>query len=250
MSRPRLIISIVMVTIAALVTWKATTAKQPSYEDKTLGYWLSQTDASANLTPQASNALKHIGSDACPTLVRMLHAKDHSPAVGHMLGWLHIQHPPAALQMVIACQGFEILGAQASDAVPDMIRLFKNDADPQAQWMTALAIGGIGPAASNAIPALLPALNSTNFILRRNTLEALGKIHSQPDLVVPQLVRALDDQDGSVKVAAFAAIAQYRTNGRLAVPKLKELMNSTNSLERSIAPAVLEGIDPAAVNEK
>jgi len=59
----------------------------------------------------------------------------------------------------------------------------------------ALCLSMLGPCASNAVPALIRALNKEGNgygLVLGNAMPALGAIHSDPELVVPVVCEYLD----------------------------------------------------------
>src|SRR5581483_5167555 len=55
-------------------------------------------------------------------------------------------------------------------------------------------LGEFGPAAKAAIPVLLEAVKGRDEGVRGPAAEALGKIHADPDVVIPVLIALLDDK--------------------------------------------------------
>ena len=77
------------------------------------------------------------------------------------------------------------------------------------------ALGRIGPAAPEAVPALMAALRDPEGKVRKTAAEALGKIgpaaaEAVPE-VVPVLVAALRDPEGLVRRAAAEALGRVRS---------------------------------------
>ena len=68
------------------------------------------------------------------------------------------------------------LGAAAAPAVPVLCDTLASDADGQARFEAALALAQIGPAASDAIPALAQAFSDENRYVRDNAVLALKRI--------------------------------------------------------------------------
>ncbi len=86
----------------------------------------------------------------------------------------------------------------------------------------ASRLGDFGPAGSQAIPALVQAANSSDSIVRGPALGALGKIHQQPDVIVPLLMKYLDDDN--LNTPAAEALGGFGSVAKPAVAKLVALL--------------------------
>jgi hypothetical protein len=99
-----------------------------------------------------------------------------------------------------AVVGFEALGSSAQPAVPELIKIFEENISADSECETANSLGCIGPAANQAIPALLGGLTNSNYDVRQQIIRTLLQLHAEtnrqavmafvqnfadPDLVVP-----------------------------------------------------------------
>src|SRR5690349_61531 len=75
-------------------------------------------------------------------------------------------------------------------------------------------LGMFGPAASNAVPALLPMIHDSNPMMRHMAIRALGQIKSQPDIVIPALTNLLSDPDPGSQTAAVSALHGFGYNAQ------------------------------------
>ena len=73
-------------------------------------------------------------------------------------------------------EAFGGLGPTAAPTVPVLTDMLANDEDGQARFEAALALAQIGPASSDAIPALANAFNDENRYVRDNAVLALKRI--------------------------------------------------------------------------
>ncbi|HSU54600.1 MAG TPA: HEAT repeat domain-containing protein [Candidatus Dormibacteraeota bacterium] len=83
----------------------------------------------------------------------------------------------------------------------------------------------LGPAASNAVPALFAVLNDTNrspwnFVSRPLVVRTLGKIGTPRETVIPALTRLLDDPDVATQMSAYGALRDFGYNPPLPPPTL------------------------------
>jgi HEAT repeat protein len=79
--------------------------------------------------------------------------------------------------------------------------------------------------------------------IRGDAISALGSIHSEPDLVVPVLVRALEDPEAAVRGAALWALQDFGKAASSATPVLtQKLTQGVESNERAIMLNTLAAI--------
>jgi HEAT repeat protein len=71
-------------------------------------------------------------------------------------------------------------------------------------------IASVPDHADAAIPSLILVLHESSVEVRRTSLNALGAIARRPDIVLPALIRCMDDaSNGSVRVHAVRAIGRF-----------------------------------------
>ncbi|MDB6063806.1 MAG: hypothetical protein JWR26_14 [Pedosphaera sp.] len=118
---------------------------------------------------------------------------------------------------------FTALGASASNAVPQLMKMYNGNDFDYSQRMILGSLGATGPAASNAVPLLLRIAAKTNDPALLVSIFALGSIHSEPEKVVPLLSKWLRDPNLNV-VRFFAAksLGRFGTEARLATSDLLE----------------------------
>jgi HEAT repeat protein len=145
--------------------------------------------------------------------------------------------------------GFKILGPDARQAVPALTELCGqyNSTNPlmvTASQMSVLeALIGIGPAAT---PSFLRWAASSNQSDRTCGVIGLWKVRNVPSVAVPVLAASLSDANGNIRVTAAAALGDYGSEARQAVPALELLLNDPSELVRSSTTAALRKIDPEA----
>lgn len=145
--------------------------------------------------------------------------------------------------------GFSILGARASNAVPELIRIYEENIAPSSACETAAALGGIGHEARAAVPVFLKLLNSpiaTSDPRRAATVKALGEIGEDPGEVVPMLIKCLGDQEFWVRSWACDGIENFGPEAKSATPIFVEWLQSSNETTRYVAARVLWKINPEA----
>jgi HEAT repeat protein len=206
---------------------------EPVCDGKSLSYWLVElTDADDHLARErAASAIRTIGTNAVPTLLQMLRGQEssfQSELLAFRQGWynpfeLHIFGRPYDIQ-ARAEAGFAELGPRGAAAVPELIKILEENQSRETTQRAATILGNIGPDAKLAVPALLRAAVSTNTVEHFYDFEALGKIHSSPDIVIPVLARVISNSRPD-RIYAVQAAGQFRSEARAAVPSLVVLLN-------------------------
>ena len=133
-------------------------------------------------------------------------------------------------------------GPEAAPAVPDLISIL--DRNDDTSTLAASALGKIGPAAKQAIPSLLRGARNSGY-----RIEALGRIHQEPELVVPALTNCLSEAPpllpgNYIRICCAEALGQFGTNATPAVPFLIKVLGDPNPFVRSAASNALQQISP------
>ncbi len=196
-------------------------------------------------------AVVQMGTDAIPTLLRLLGTSD-SPFSRKWVALLQKQHffkPPqqAWLGYSQACQAFEALGPAGSNAVPALVNLYRQRVSADSQVFVLDALYAMG---SNAVPALAPLLRDgvTKSIpmLHDESVFLVGQVHTQPDVFVPMLIAALGDSKPTARRNAARALGAYGTTAISAVPALIILLHNPTTVDSSAASQALKQIDPVS----
>ena len=115
------------------------------------------------------------------------------------------------------CLGFLFIFSDMNNAWPkdnhtvqDLITNLKNQ-DETVRRNAAEALGKLGQAAKDAVPALIRTLKDRNEAVRRSAAEALGKLGPAANDAVPALIKVLNDRSEEVRRSAAKAM------GKLAV---------------------------------
>ncbi len=249
-------LAIVMFLLAgmALVLVENWRSAEPSYQGQSLSHWLEQyystignASASAKQLESAA-AIRHIGTNALPMLIRMLGSRD-SRLKELMMKWSSKQNlvkfnfTPASQLRFRAQGGYTILGATAKAQVPELSRLLLNDAPAGVRQCAASALGSVGPEAESAAAALLVAAKDQDEQVRNSSLWALSHIQANPELVLPGLIEGLDDSFSIARENAAIALGRYGSRATSAIPALTRTM----TINRAAHMALL-AIDPKAAS--
>jgi hypothetical protein len=242
--RLRLTVGLLLAGVLGLCIWRATAPREPVFEGRTLSSWLDHHVASSAARPpygspgwkQADKALRTIGSNAVPTLLRMIRAKDRPPAVikamqfAERYRWTGIHYRYAYELNEEAEYAFEVLGTNAVSAVPGLIQIYEENVSPSSQRCAAQALGNIGREARPALPALIQRFTHTNTEVRFNAVSAVMSIGGEPDIVIPALTSALKDPSVDVRWNALSGLSRFGGRARSAVPEILPMLNDEGAV--------------------
>jgi|ERR1044071_256320 hypothetical protein len=113
---------------------------------------------------------------------------------------------------------------------------------PTRRGNAAVLLGEFGPAASASAPALLQAFKGKDEVVRSPAAAALGKVHADPDVVIPLLIKSLDDQD--LAEGAAEGLSAYGSLAKAAVPKLVAMTKMRDKEIRRAGEKALSSIEP------
>jgi HEAT repeats len=231
---------------------------EPVYQGKRLSDWLHENSSlGGGRNPTVQEAFRQFGTNAIPTLLRMLRAQDSKfklklIELAQKQHLIRIHFVRAEDRHLDAVSGFSFSGATASNAVPALIQIYEERLSDSSQMATAYALMCIGPAAIQAVPTLVRTAGNTNSSARVRgvTIQVLGKIHADPELVVPVFTQCLTDSNLTVRGAAVQVLLPYGKDAKAAVPALIELLNGPDEFLKFEAQAALYKIDPEALTKE
>jgi len=238
--------------IASVVFWHLWPRREPVYQGRSLSSWLTNVASTGMLSASAAEAVRQMGTEALPTLLRMLRAKDSSLKL-KLMDWaerqpiVKIEHTPAEELNLRAKCAFAALGAKAQSAVPALITIANQKISLESQTDAIHALGFIVPPAKEAVLSLLRWATNADQEVRFGAILALGRIHAQPERVLPVLINALHDPASGVQHGAVWALQDFGPDAKVAVPALTNLLNAPYDYEsRFAATNALKAIDPEA----
>ena len=251
--------------------------QEPSYQSKRLSIWLEDCDIDkTQLGVSAAGAVRQIGADCMPTLLRMLERRDgviRRTVMGNSLEFrtLGLRITSARCVQVRAAAGCRVLGPKAEGAIPELVKLLP---EPVAGRSAREALAAIGPkamvaligqltntlasyrgAAANAlllfgtnavpaIPVLAAAAQDPDAKVRRRALMALGTIGSDGQAaVVDALTRSLRDEDALVRRCGVGFLASLGARAKGAAPAVSNLVHDTDPELRRLVPIVLKKME-------
>ncbi len=120
---------------------------------------------------------------------------------------------PVGIVSLVLLAVFLLPGCGESESERELTEYVEKLTDQNAsvRRKAAIALGRIGPAAKEAVPALITALKDENKYVRRVAAEALGRIGRAAKQAVAALTKASEDEDKDVREAAEEALKQIKT---------------------------------------
>lgn len=171
--RVNIALALALLGIVGVIRWQILCQREPAYRGKRLRAWLSSY-ARNERRSEAEEAVRQIGTNAIPTLLALLRAKDNQ-YVRELFNLTGGRDVPADSRNRAAFFGFAILGRKAEDAVPRLIEILRDD-PPQQRW-ASLSLGAIGQPAATAMPLLVRVADDMNNPARGSAFWAIGRIH-------------------------------------------------------------------------
>jgi len=237
--RMRILIALLLASVLGLVIWQASGPPEPVFEGRPLTSWLDHHVASSAASPpynspgwkKADEALRTIGTNAIPTLLKMIRAKDPPPLVlklletGRRYRLTRINYRYAMPRHEEAEYAFQVLGTNAGSAVPGLISIYEENVSPSSQMSAALALGHIGREAQAALPALIRRFTHTNADVRFYAVSAVMSIGGELGVVFPALTTALKDPDIRVRWNALSGLSRFGSRARPVASEVLKMLN-------------------------
>ena len=216
---------------------------QPHYEGKPLQYWC-QYGFGYNPTEQPSKddvleALQSMKNGAIPFLVKWIGTMNHSSQ--------------GTDYESLALHGFEILGTNASPAIPGLMKVIGRNNN----WPSS-ALGHVGPAAVPALIKLLTIHQSPDSYgngrrgqpeeaIREHAIEALKYFGTNAQAALPILMVFYKDEDKRSFADMSSALARVGHNRPdIVVPAIVYLLTNSSRMSKFNAPEALASFGSAA----
>ena len=259
----RIIAAVMAFTVLGVLVRLGCFSHEPSYHGRELSVWLEQyadtqkPDPKSNdklLAQESEFAIRRIGTNGIPILLAFVRASDSTIKSNLIVlvrgnSWVPF-HPRSERECHrLAAFGFYALGENGKPAVPELI-LCVTDQNEKVRQTAADCLGNVGPPAKAAVSKLLPLLGSTNKIVRWATMLNLGKIHAEPEMVVPVLIKEI-----AVSVASrdrlvptiLKTIATFGEFAKEAIPTITALLHDEDIDVRVAATNAIVAIDPTTM---
>jgi HEAT repeat protein len=251
--------ALVIVVMGIVLAWAWTPSRheEPFYQGKTLRVWLKtyvDSDRDREAQAEAVAAIRKIGTNGIPTLLRMIQAPDSNfrTKLKALMGKQTLIKPnfqDAADIRDTAFWGFEVLRDDAKGAVPELLTLAKKPSGTDGRGHAIGALGHIGPSAKAAVPLLLAIASDATDRDRGAAIYSLGLIRSSAESVVPLLESCLRDPVVFIRTRAASALSKYGDAAQSSVPSLIPLLADPSNHVRQQATNALKHIDPAAATK-
>ena len=206
---------------------------EPVWQGRTLSEWMEQHTPSSGANPPygspgwhvADKAIKEIGTNGIPTLLRMVAATedDLRPRLRRLAKkqrFIPIKYRHASELNREAEYAFELLGTNAASAVPGLIRIYQQARSFDSQMYAALSLGHLGKTAESALPALISNFTHTNDQVRFYAASAVANIRANPHLVVPALRSMLKDSHRPTRWNALVGLASFHRKAEATIPDI------------------------------
>ena len=263
MTAQKKILAGVLLLIAVLgVAWEISRPRipDPIIDGKHLTYWLGTYPIPGSIPlsrvqverVQADSAVCEAGTNAIPLLLRYISARD-SVFKLKMMNWAAKQHiirfplEYARNRRSHAEFGFQALGAQGSNAVPELIRIYETDTSSP-NYFIIQTFGCIGPSAEVAVPLVLKAATNSNTTLRTLAIHSLGQMRVQPEKSVPVLTGALKDTVPWIRRIALQSLRDFGPQANEAVPEVIKLRSEAHAWEME-HPGFTSGPSPVRMSD-
>jgi HEAT repeat protein len=216
---------------------------QPHFEGKPLEYWCRYGFGN-NPTEQPSKAdvneaLQSMKNGAIPFLVKWIGTMNHSSQ--------------GTDYESLALHAFEILGTNASPAIPGLIKVIGRNNN----WQSS-ALGHIGPAAVPALIELLTTNQSPDTFgdwrrgipdntVREHAIEALTYSWTNAQAALPLLMACYKDEESRSRANMASALASVGHNRpEIVVPAIVYLFTNSSRMSKYEAPEALATFGSAA----
>ena len=234
-------IATAILLILLLLVWWLIPPSGPRYQGKPLSYWLAGFDgrggatsipmkasgltttapngalvvvttapapAAASATPfpspttaEAEAAVETVGTNAIPTLLRLLRVRDTTlrakfVTLAGKQHFIHIDITPASTLNERALAGFRVLGLDVTPAIPELSEIYRHNPPTQVSNELAQLFSSLGtyePTDNSVIPALIKVLDDPDLACRANAAIVLGRYGSAASSAIPTLENHQND---------------------------------------------------------
>jgi hypothetical protein len=205
------------VVVLGIAFWPG--EKEPEYKGKKLSEWL---DPSADGRPENGEAVRAIGTNGVPFLLKWIEYKDarwrqkiQVIYAGHP-GWMGCTFAVKHFSLErwkkeqMAQSGFAMLGEQARESVPELSRIAQGPSADKAN----LAIYSLAMVGKSALPPMLAILAKTNEPAWRK-LSVLGALHRMTYLgsnalpAIPILIECTTETNHTIAPSAWSVLHRF-----------------------------------------
>jgi hypothetical protein len=251
----QIVLSLLVVALITSLVWGVSRRDQPYYKGKSFYTWLLQ-HANALETGdekahrEAELAILRIGTNVLPTLLTWLSTRDSPLKKKLLANWpfgekmrYQLHFDTANDYHARATHACGVLKSIAKPMVPDLIVLLK-DPDPDIRSSAAYALYQLGPAAQEAVPALIQSLEDPEA--NSNAFGALRALGAKPEVVMAAVIAQLASTNSTSRSLALSMLYQSGTNAAAAATDVMKFLTAPDMFLRLEATNVLRKIAPEA----
>ncbi len=221
-----------------------TSAKSEDPMLRLIGTW-----GLAQISPDDQQIVKQ----AVDAIVAALESKDARVRAGAIRAMTELKAPSELVQPVferaiadvdpqVIASTAEALVAQGAKAVPRVANGLKSD---KLRLISVRILTRIGPAAVEAVPALVEAMKGDDLEFRREVQLALAAIGPSATAAMPELIKVLsDDKVKSLHPSACYALGRIGPAAEKAVPALRKAIENDDMMTKMAAIWALRQIQP------
>lgn len=151
--RAYVVMAVLAVALVGVSMWRAWQQREPVYKGRTLTSWLKDIAQyhreKTAVELEAKEAVRQIGTNAVPTLLRWLSARDsaleiRATSLIQRQHLIHVEYTSAAERNRLAMWGFEELRTNARSAVPELIQIANGANSSIARGYAIVSLGFVG----------------------------------------------------------------------------------------------------------
>jgi HEAT repeat protein len=235
-------LAVAFLLIVGTIAWEVLSEREPVYHGKALSVWLDGIASKDSISPETETALRAMGTDALPALLKMVRLRDgpvrKALELSSKLKWSPIRIRSADEIHGKAYCAFMVLGPAAKPAVRKLAKLLDDD-DLEVRCVAAACLGNLGPASQGAVPALAAYLSHGLKTKPASRWDSHGRYFAAYALcqigpaarpAIPQLTALTtltNDSDWQARACAQAALIRIRGDSLL--PLAEALKDTSDS---------------------
>ena len=260
MKKRFIVILVALLVLAGVVGAVVYSLRDPAeftYKGKPLNEWIIALAPIYGLAyrqhgdeyKMAEEAILMLGTNAVPTLLKMLRAHDSGlnfklELAGRKLGLIRKPFVRANEKISAAEVAFRLLGSHAGDYVPDLVKIYEENFSEDSRFAVIRILSVIGPrAAKSGTPVIVDATTSTNPEARHAAIAALWHVGAGPEILAPAYTNMLNDPYWLTRRAVCDRLEEYGDYAKPAIPALLRALQDTNSSVRDAAANAIKHID-------
>ncbi len=215
------------------------------FEGRSAAGWVERLGTTSSVAQwEAERAIRALGSNALPELVKQIQAEDSALRSNvanllrnqALLPSLQPSESPAQAARQAAVQGFAALGAESEAAMSALVRLLD---DPRTADHASWALMQMD---NRVIPALLVAVTNRGFQVRRRVIGDLGSRHTNAPGVETALVERMQhDANWETRPMAAIALGQLPDLSALAIQALIDALDEPTLAQSAIQSLGMAG---------